>query len=329
MAYRVIVKCGGGAFFVPNEAAENLKLCTAAQLRVLLLTLSRGFSEMTPEIAAAELGLSVDDAKDLLDYWVNRGIFERDGVSAAPSPAVSAPPVSDKSAGAAPVSSSAGEGGSATPAQKPPEMKLTMKEVERLQKEDPGIAFVLHEAERILGTSFTSSDTATLVWLVSWAGMTPEVLVMVIEYCGTLGKKSMRYIQKVALEWLDCEIDTVEKAEERIRALNEAKSWEGEIKSVLEIRDRNLVTKEREFCESWRMLGLSPELIRAAYERTVEKTGKLSFPYLNKILVSWKQKGIKIPADAEAETKAKAAADKPSFDIDELERRMMLEDSVI
>ena len=152
---------------------------------------------------------------------------------------------------------------------------------------------------------------------------------MVIEYCGTLGKKSMRYIQKVALEWLDCEIDTVEKAEERIRALNEAKSWEGEIKSVLEIRDRNLVTKEREFCESWRMLGLSPELIRAAYERTVEKTGKLSFPYLNKILVSWKQKGIKTPADAEAETKAKAAADKPSFDIDELERRMMLEDSVI
>ena len=322
MAYRVIVKCGGGAFFVPNEAAENLKLCTAAQLRVLLLTLSRGFSEMTPEIAAAELGLTQDDAKDLLDYWVNRGILERDGVSC---PAVQTAPAGEACAAASPAPAFA----PAQPAPKPPEMKMTMKEVERLQKEDPGIAFVLHEAERILGTSFTSSDTATLVWLVSWAGITPEVLVMVIEYCSTLGKKNMRYIQKVALEWLDCEIDTVEKAEERIRALNEAKSWEGEIKSLLGIRDRNLVSKERELCESWRMLGLSPELIHAAYERTVEQTGKLSFPYLNKILISWKQKGIKTPEEAAIDTKAKPKADKPSFDIDELERRMMLEDSVI
>ena len=322
MAYRVIVKCGGGAFFVPNEAAENLKLCTAAQLRVLLLTLSRGFSEMTPEIAAAELGLTQDDAKDLLDYWVNRGILERDGV---PCPAVQTAPAGEACSAASPAPAFA----AAQPAPKPPEMKMTMKEVERLQKDDPGIAFVLHEAERILGTSFTSSDTATLVWLVSWAGITPEVLVMVIEYCSTLGKKNMRYIQKVALEWLDCEIDTVEKAEERIRALNEAKSWEGEIKSLLGIRERNLVSKERELCESWRMLGLSPELIHAAYERTVEQTGKLSFPYLNKILISWKQKGIKTPEEATIDPKAKPKADKPSFDIDELERRMMLEDSVI
>lgn len=322
MAYRVIVKCGGGAFFVPNEAAENLKLCTAAQLRVLLLTLSRGSSEMTPEAAAAELGLTRDDAKDLLDYWVNRGILECDGAS-VPCPAVQTAPAGEALAAASPAPAPV------QPAPKPPEMKMTMKEVERLQKEDPGIAFVLHEAERILGTSFTSSDTATLVWLVSWAGIAPEVLVTVIEYCATLGKKSMRYIQRVALEWLDCEIDTVEKAEERIRALNEAKSWEGEIKSILGIRDRSLVSKEREFCEGWRALGLSPELIRAAYERTVEQTGKLSFPYLNKILLSWKQKGVKTPEEAALETRAKPKADKPSFDLDELERRMLLEDSVI
>ncbi len=324
MAYRIVVKCGGGAFFVPNEAAENLKLCTAAQLRVLLLTLSRGYSEMTPETAAAELGIAVDDAKDLLDYWTARGILERDGeTSAVPSKTVNVQPKVNP-----PSTSSAAASGSSLP--KPPEVKMTMKDVERLQKEDPGIAFVLHEAERILGTSFTSADTATLVWLVSWAGITPEVLVMIIEYCSTIGKKSLRYIQKVALDWLDSDIDTVEKAEERIRALNEAKSWEGEIKSILGIRDRNLVSKEREFCESWRMLGFSSELIRAAYERTIEKTGKLSFPYLNKILVSWKLKNISTPEEAAAEAKVKPSDNKkPSFDIDELERRMMLEDSVV
>lgn len=315
MAYRVVVKCGGGAFFVPNEAAENLKLCTAAQLRTLLFTLSRGFAETTPDIVASEFGISADDAKDLLDYWTNRGILECDGVSLAPI--VSAAPAT------VPVPTEK----PALP--KPPETKLTMKEVQRLKDEDPGIAHVLSEAERILGKTFTSSDTETIVWLISYAGVPAEVLITVMAYCSGIGKNNLRYIQKVALEWLDSGIDTIEAAEERINALNEARSWEGEVKHALEIYGRNLVTKEKEYCESWRLYSINPELIHFAYEKCIEKTAKLSFPYINKLLLSWHQKGYKTPAEAAAENKPKNEKEKPSFDLDELERRMMLEDSVI
>ena len=91
----------------------------------------------------------------------------------------------------------------------------------------------------------------------------------------------------------------------------------------------NLVTKEKEFCESWRLHGISPELIHFAYEKCIEKTAKLSFPYINKLLISWHRKGIKTPAEAAAENKNKAEEKSPSFDLDELERRMMLDDSVI
>ena len=316
MAYRVVVKCGGSAFFVPSEAAENLKLCTAAQLRTLLFTLSRGFSETTPEIVAKEFGLAEEDAKDLLDYWTARGILESDSsavrIAAVPSSPVQQSVPSEKPA-----------------LPKPPETKLTMKEVQRLKEEDSGIAHVLSEAERILGRTFTSSDTETIVWLISYAGVPAEVLITVMAYCSGIGKNNLRYIQKVALEWLDSGIDTIEAAEERIRALNEAKSWEGEVKRCLEIYGRNLVTKEKEFCESWRLYGISPELIHFAYEKCIEKTAKLSFPYINKLLLSWHLKGLKTPAEAAAENKPKTETDKPSFDLDELERRMMLEDSVI
>ncbi len=96
MAYRPAIKCGGKAFFVPVEAADGLKLCTAAQLRVLLLMLS-GKCE-TPESAAAELGISIEDTTDLFEYWTTRGIFERDSAPAAavktaapPEPAKKAP----------------------------------------------------------------------------------------------------------------------------------------------------------------------------------------------------------------------------------------------
>ena len=315
MAYRVVVKCGGGAFFVPNEAAENLKLCTAAQLRTLLFTLSRGFSETTPDILAAEFGIDIGDAKDLLDYWTARGILECDGVSAVVSLPAAPKTVSVPAEKA--------------PLPKPPETKLTMKEVQRLKEEDAGIAHVLSEAERILGRTFTSSDTETVVWLISYAGVPAEVLVTVMAYCAGIGKNNLRYIQKVSLEWLDSGIDTIEAAEERIRALNEAKSWEGEVKRSLEIYGRNLVTKEKEFCESWRLYGISPELIHFAYEKCIEKTAKLSFPYINKLLLSWHQKGIKTVAEAAAENKPAAEEKKPSFNLDELERRMMLDDSVI
>ncbi|MBQ7874482.1 MAG: DnaD domain protein [Oscillospiraceae bacterium] len=317
MSYRVVIKCGGGAFFVPNEAAENLKLCTAAQLRVLLLVMSRGFAEATPEIISAELGMSAEDSKDNLDYWVARGILECDGAApAAITPSAASVPAAEVPA-------------QKQPLPKPPETKLTMKEVQRLKEEDAGIAHVLSEAERLLGKTFTTSDTEAVVWLISYAGIPPEVLVTVIAYCAGIGKNNLRYIQKTAIEWLDSGIDTIEAAEERIRALNDARSWEGEVKRVLEIYGRNLVTKEKEFCESWRLYGISPELIHFAYEKCIEKTAKLSFPYINKILLSWHQKGIKTPAEAAAENKPGAETEKPSFDLEELERRMMLEDSVI
>lgn len=315
MIYHIVTKCGSKAFFVPSEAAENLKLCTAAQLRVLLFVMSRG-GDIKPEAVSEELGISVDDADDLLGYWSARGILESENGS-----------VSDQKT-AEPIPQ--------TVIHVLPEVKLTMQDVERMRNEDPGFAFVLRESERILGKTFTTADTATLASLLSFAGMAPEVLVTIVGYCSSIGKTNMRYISKVATEWLDAGIDTVEQSEERIRALDEANCWEGKIKSLLEIRGRNLVTKEKEFCEAWRKIGLSPELIRESYERTIEQTGKLSFPYMNKILISWKQKGISTLDEAKAEMKPESKknnsnnpSDKPSFDIDEIERKMMLEDPIL
>ena len=316
MAYRVVVKCGGKAFFVPNEAAENLKLCTAGQLRVLLFALSRGFAETSPETVADELGILSDDAKDLLDYWVGRGILECDGVSAPvsiPETVSPAPQVSEPK----------------REIPKAPETKLTMKEVQELKENDAGIAHVFSEAERLLGKTFTTSDSETIVWLVSYAGIAPEVLSTVIAYCASINKKSFYYIRKVALDWLENGIDTIEAAEERMRVLEEMRSWEGEVKRCLEIYGRNLVSKEKEFAESWRLYKISPELIHFAYEKCIEKTAKLSFPYINKLLLSWHTKGIKTPAEAATENKPKDETKKTSFDLDELERRMMLDDSVI
>ncbi len=317
MAYRVVVKMGSKAFFVPAEAAENLKLCTATQIKLLLLAFSRGFGEISPEIAAEELGISVYEAKDNLDYWVNRGILESDSSvekAAVPSPIEVETPAAIEEA---------------KPKTKAIVPKITISEVAKLCKEDPYVAFVLSEAERILGKTFTTADTETVVWLTSYVGIPPEVLVTVMEYCAGIEKRNLRYIQKTAIEWFDSGIDTVEAAEERIHVLNEAKSWEGIVKHALEIYGRNLVTKEKALCENWRLYKISEELIHFAYEKCIEKTGKLSFPYINKILMSWHQKGFKTLDEAKNENKAEITASAPSFNFEDIESRMLLDDSVI
>ena len=199
-----------------------------------------------------------------------------------------------------------------------------MKDVEQCVKNDPCISFALRQSETLLGRPLSSSDTSTLVWLIQWAGMPADVLVTLVEYCRLSEKTNMRYIEKTALSWLESGIDTLEAAETRMRARSEELGWEGALKTVLGISGRPLSSKEASFASEWRALGFSPELIQAAYQRTLDGAGRLSFPYLNKILMDWRSKGITTPGQALAEKKPGEEKRAPSFDVDEISRRMEL-----
>ena len=63
---------------------------------------------------------------------------------------------------------------------------------------------------------------------------------------------------------------------------------------------RPAVEREREYIAAWVGMGLSDELIRMAYERTVYQKKAMNWPYMNKILLSWHQAGYKTPQQVEA-----------------------------
>lgn len=65
-----------------------------------------------------------------------------------------------------------------------------------------------------------------------------------------------------------------------------------------------------------------------AYERTLNAINKLSLPYMNSILNSWHEKGVRTPEDVaikDARPSARSGVSgsgwAPSYDIEELERR--------
>lgn len=301
MAYRLSMKNSGSAFYVPGSVVDGLRDYTAAELRILLYALSLGGSAATEAGAARALGISESDAKDYLDFWARRGILESTDAEETPARSEPANPQTEV---------------------KPVRVKPTMDEIRRIVKSDPAVRFALDEAERILGTTFTTSDTSTVVWIITWLGMPAEVFITIVQWCANHGSKSFRYIEKMSVDWADRGIDSIEKAEECIRLLEVQSSWEGHVMNAAGIRGRELLGKEKEICDSWNNMGIPLELVKLAAEKTAEQTGKISFPYMNKILVSWKKKGIDTPEKAMQEPGPGTSKQekRASYDIDEISR---------
>lgn len=165
-------------------------------------------------------------------------------------------------------------------------------------KPDRDLLDMLVMAERILGKMLSPVAVEKLYSFHDWLGMSPELILRLLEYCAEIDKKDIRYIEKVAISWNEQGIDTVARAETHIRNLNYRRSYEYKIRTVLGIGDRALGATEKKYIEQWYNDKISVELVSFAYDYCVAKTGKYAAPYLNKVIIAWYEMGIKTPEDA-------------------------------
>ena len=108
---------------------------------------------------------------------------------------------------------------------------------------------------------------------------------------------SMRYIEKTAFSWEREGIFTLDSAEEYLKALDAKRSAQGEIKSALQIRDRELSETQNRFVDGWIAMGFGADAVGIAYDRTMVKTGKLAWEYIDTIMKNWHKKGIHTKRD--------------------------------
>ena len=153
----------------------------------------------------------------------------------------------------------------------------------------------------------------------------PEYLLVAAAYCREKGKKKLSYLEKMVAGWLEDGIDTYEKAESHIQRLTKQEDDEGHIRRLFGLPERALTAREKACVNRWFGEYMTPEaLMKLAYDRAVEATGKVSFAYIDKILAAWAAKGITTVEAAEAERTAaqRATAGEYSFDIGEAMRIM-------
>lgn len=285
-------------FAVPSEIVDkHILTASSVSIKVLLLILRNAENGINVDEMAQKLNMSKADICDAANYWVSFGILKCENPK----------PEKEKSRT------------NVTKITDSP-LRLNGKELEEIVSNSTEFRFMLDEAERILEKHLIPSEASVLTSLNEWAGISVDVILMVINYCASIGKKSVRTIERIALDWHDKGYDSHEKVERYIQKLTENNQNEHAVKSAFGIYDRNLSQKEKLLIEMWfNEYKFNIEMIRIAYEKTVDNTGKLSFPYINSILKSWYENDVhtpdQIPENDEKANAKKEKKTKSSYDI--------------
>ena len=303
-------------FAVPKSLVdEDIRLCGALQLKVLLWILSHQNENFTESDISKALGVDVLDVTDALQYWKLKNYIERENEQPKEENFFDFIPEEKE---------------------EPPNPAPTKPDPQRLIKPDSKfiaervtqseeLSWLMQETQVILGKALSPSLSSLLILIYDDLGLPADVILMIISYSKIKGRANTSYIEAVAKNWAEEEIFTHALAEEKLKRLDDSsKAW-SKVRDILKIEKRSPSKKEEEFSNRWiNEWQFSPAMILESYNRCIDSTSKLSFSYMNKVLENWYKKGIKTVSEiqkADLKAKPKKAEEKElSFDIDELDR---------
>lgn len=260
------------------------------------------------EKAARDLCRTMGQMRDAQEKLERIGLWE-----AAPAPAFSKAAAALPGIAAAPSPAPQAQAAKPEPAQELPEYPA--EDIIRRSKEDPGFSAVAEEAQKTLGHMLSTSDLKRLFGIYDYLALPPEVIMLLLNHCLALSaprRPSMRYIEKQAYQWANNEVMSLERAEEYMLRQRRRREQLSQVKEALGIKDRELSSTESKYVLSWLDMGFDMECLAIAYDRTVTNTGSLKWSYMNKILVSWHEKGIHSAQDvSERDSRRSKAAVRP------------------
>ena len=177
--------------------------------------------------------------------------------------------------------------------------RYTMDEIKREIETGSSFSALVDEAQRNLGKILSPDELERLFGMYDGLRLPAEVIMLLITHCITESRgrgggrmPSMRYIEKAAYTWERDGIFSLDRAEEYLKAHEARKSARGKIKAVLQIRDRELSDSEKRYVDGWVAMGFGIDAVEIAYDRTVLKTGKLSWGYMDSIMNNWHGRGL-------------------------------------
>lgn len=303
MNYKVNWTAADGVFAVPDDVVDNyIQLANGKAVKVLLYIMRHKFvsSENAAEIAAnLDKNISVEDVEDAFSYWEQVGVICRTDKA----PLLNVKPKNDtilEQSAKEPENAETFVSSGISPKRSLERCTrmLTPKEIADRVNESKEVEFLFSGTETMLGKTLTNTEQRTLIWMHDYYDMGTDIILMIVDFCKSINRPSIAFIEKIAASWNEKGISTHEQAENEIHMLQKYYSLEGQVLSKLGL-NRALTPTEKDFVNNWAAKEVSIELIEKAYEKTIAATGKVTFNYMNKIIESWYDKGVKTIADTE------------------------------
>lgn len=271
---------------LPATVLSCCETADAVSMRVLLWLASDLSLAQKPRQLAKLAGCKEKELRDVLDFWTEQGVLCADSLQ-DDSVAVMATPA------AAP-----------TGAQEPKTEKRTLvrradtlptytsTELADMIEKRQGMRELIDEAQQILGKMFNPAEVNILVGMVDYLGMDEDCILLLLAHCKNLGKTNLRAIEKYAYSLVDVGVTDSAALEERIHHLEMMHTFEGEVRALFGMKSRALSAKEKRMLAAWNEHGYDIEIVKRAYEITVNATNEASPAYANAILERWYSEGL-------------------------------------
>lgn len=258
---------GSKSFLVPSDVVEQyLMECNEYQLKLLLLLLEN--PRLTEEELAKKLSLTVHEVELGFKFWLARGILEKKE--------------KQKKIKAEFLN-----------------LKLTTKELTQILSASKELKFIIEQLPVILGRLPNQFDMLNVIDFNLNLDMQPELILYLLKYCATVGKRSAQAIKNQARIWFELDINSLESAEEYIKKANKASELQTFVK--IELHIKTLTNAQKAVIESWQTeMEFSPELIKKACTLAKLQKQRANVHYVNGILNNWYKDGIKTVKDLDA-----------------------------
>lgn len=261
----------------------------AVQLQVLLL-LADGMTD--PAALGEAANLTERTVRDAIAFWESTGILTADGKTEAGSEA--APAAKKKT-------SAAKEEKAGAPAKKlarPDEIPTySLTELNEMMERRRSLRSLVDESQQILGKMFNTYEINILFGMVDYLGLNEDYLLLLLAHCAKIGKTGLRTIERYAIALADRGITSADVLEEELRADEERHTLEGKVRAMFGMKTRSLTAKEQRMIGEWIGFGYGEEIIRRAYEITVDRINEPSMKYAAAILDRWHAEGLKTPEE--------------------------------
>ena len=201
----------------------------------------------------------------------------------------------------------------------PPEGRphYSVQELTLYRNQSKDIERLFTKAEQALGKLLTYNDMNVIFGFYDWLRLPLDVIEYLLSYCTEHGQRSLRYMEKCAMDWAERDIDDLEKA------LTYVHLFDKNYRSIFQRMGKLSgfpTPAQRKLMDKWlHEMQIPLDIVLEACDRTSLTAEKPSLSYVDKILAKWHKSGITTLEDVQQadddfakqkETKAQAKGPK-------------------